>query len=77
MTSEFAVSAWLALALSVETPKEKLTRFGLALIVAVASTVIVLFVERELEPHAVASPSTSNVTTARAKVERFIIGPPR
>jgi hypothetical protein len=65
MVSVLAVSAWLALAPFLETPKEKFARFGLALIVALALTLIVLFREREREPHAVARVSTSSAISAR------------
>src|SRR5450756_1491502 len=74
MAAEFLLSAALALASFELTPREKLMRFGFALIVALALTVIVLFVE--LEPQAVVRPSTSSATSARARVECFI-GPPR
>src|SRR5664280_2263133 len=76
MADELAASARLAVEPSFVTPNEKLARSGLALIVASALTLIVLFTGRKREPHAVVRPSTSSAITARTSVERFIIDPP-
>ena len=79
MAEVFAASAWLALAPVFDTPKEKLARSGLALIVASALTLIVLFVDLDVEreSQAVVRPITSSAIAARTRMERFIVNPPR